>query len=141
MKRRWTRLSVTKASRAARPPAWFAPKPRFLPPTARRSSITRPDASSRAERTSRRRHACSGCPCRRLVFAEGRAELSAADDRGDQREQVGVVGLLAGGGQHRMDLPAVMGLVVEEMGDQKPQRSTHLAIGRTAEPGEVLGEP
>src|SRR6516165_7842426 len=120
MKRRWTRLSVTKASRAARPPAWFAPKPRFPPPTARRWNTTRPNASNCAGRTSRRRHASSGCPCRRLAFAEGRAELSAADDRGDQQEQVGVVGLLAGGGQHRMDLSTMMGLMVEEVGHQEP---------------------
>ena len=40
-----------------------------------------------------------------------------------------------------MDLPAMVRLVVEEVGYQEPQRCRHLAIGGTAEPGEVFGEP
>src|SRR6516162_3668678 len=40
-----------------------------------------------------------------------------------------------------MGLPAVMGLVVEEMRHQQPLFGGYLAIGRTAEPGQILGEP
>jgi hypothetical protein len=40
--------------------------------------------------------------------------LGSADDLGDQQEEVGVTGRLAGGSQHRLNLPAVMGLVIEE---------------------------
>lgn len=43
----------------------------------------------------------------------------SADDFGDQQEQIGVASLLPGGGQHRVGLAAMMGLVVEEMGDQQ----------------------
>jgi len=40
------------------------------------------------------------------------------NDLRDEQEQIGVARLLARGGQHRMRLPAMMGLVIEEMGHQ-----------------------
>ena len=63
------------------------------------------------------------------------------DDVRDQQKEIGIAGRLAGGGQHRMGLPAMVGLVIEEMRHQQPLFGGYLTIGRTAEPGQVLGEP
>ena len=46
----------------------------------------------------------------------------------DDQEQIGVAGLLAGGGQQRVRLAAVMRLMVEEMGDEEPLRRADLAL-------------
>ena len=63
------------------------------------------------------------------------------DDPRHDQEQVGVVDLLAGGGQQRVRLAAVVGLVVEEMGDEQPLRRRHLAVGGAAEPSQVTVKP
>src|SRR6516162_3240003 len=74
--------------------------------------------------------------------APGGAELFCLIyDLRDQQEQIGVTGLLAGGGQHRVHLPAVMGLVIKEMGYQQPMRGVDLAVGGPAKPCHVLIEP
>jgi len=61
-------------------------------------------------------------------------------DLRNQQEQVGIAGLLASGRQHSVHLPAVMRLMIEEMRHQEAQRRANFAIGRTAEPGEILLE-
>src|SRR5262249_59049480 len=50
-------------------------------------------------------------------------------------------GLLPDGGQHRVNLATVVGLVVEEVADQKSLRGSHLAPGGAAEPNQVFGHP
>src|SRR5882762_9641172 len=52
----------------------------------------------------------------------------------DDQEQIGVAGLLPGGGQQGMRLATMMGLVIEEMGDEEPLRSGDLALRGTTEP-------
>src|ERR1700746_2451185 len=59
----------------------------------------------------------------------------------DQQEQIGIAGFLAAGGQHRVYLATMMGLVIEEMRHQQTERRMHLTIGGAAEPGEVLVKP
>ena len=80
-----------------------------------------------------------------MKAAEGVASLrytrSLANDLRDEQEQVGIAGLLAGGGQHRMRLSAVMGLVIEEMRHQQPLLGGYLAIGGAAKPSQVVGKP
>src|SRR5258705_7792945 len=58
----------------------------------------------------------------------------------DQR-QVGVAGLLAGGGDHRVRLAAMMRLVIEKMGNQNAARCAHLASDRYAEPRLIVLQP
>jgi hypothetical protein len=55
----------------------------------------------------------------------------------DDEEQVGVVGLFAGGGDRRVRLAAV---VVEKMGHEQPLRRRNLVVGGEAEPGHLAGE-
>src|SRR6185312_4556750 len=57
----------------------------------------------------------------------------------DDQHQVGVAGLQAVRGQQCVRLAAVMGLMIEEMRDQEPERPTHLALRRAGEPYKVLG--
>ena len=40
-----------------------------------------------------------------------------------------------------MNLTAVMGLVVEEMRDEEPDRPGQLPAGAAGEPGEITGQP
>src|SRR5262252_8670043 len=57
------------------------------------------------------------------------------------QKQIGVAGLLAGGGDHRVRLAAMMRLVIEEMRDQEAARQAQVLLRRLAEPGQVAGEP
>src|SRR6516165_5191353 len=84
---------------------------------------------------------CCGTSCQTRAARRVVARPDYGRRSGDHQEQVGVAGLLAGCGQHSVDLPTMMCLVVEEVGHQQPQRCADLAIGSPAEPGEVLGEP
>src|SRR5207302_8227162 len=40
-----------------------------------------------------------------------------------------------------MRLPAMVGLVIEKMRYQQPLVGSYLAVGRAAEPGQILGQP
>ena len=57
------------------------------------------------------------------------------------REQIGVAGLLAAGGDQRVRLAAVMGLVIEEMRHQEAPRLAQLLLRRGTEPDLILGQP
>src|SRR6516164_1093666 len=106
--------------------------------------VCQPPGRQRALRALLRRSRyswCCGTSCQTRAAREWLLGRARADDIGDHQEQVGVAGLLAGCGQHSVDLPTVMCLVVEEVGHQQPQRCADLAVGSPAEPGEVLGEP
>src|SRR5260370_19929532 len=59
-------------------------------------------------------------------------------DLRDQQEEVGVAGFLAGGGQHRMHLSAMMRLGIEEMSHQQLMWGADLAVCGAAEPSQVL---
>jgi hypothetical protein len=57
------------------------------------------------------------------------------------QKQVGVAGLLTGRGQQGVRLATVVGLVVEEMGDEQALRPLQLAVGGATKPCQVAGEP
>src|SRR5665213_1317875 len=77
--------------------------------------------------------------------APGSGSGSGSGGSGDHlryhQEQIGIVGLFAGGGDQRVCLAAVVRLMVEEMGDEQPLRRADLALRGAAEPGEVGPEP
>src|ERR1700754_1494805 len=54
-------------------------------------------------------------------------------------EQVGIAGLAPRLRQHAMHLAAMMGLVIEHVGEQKPFRPADLGLDRSREPGEIAG--
>ena len=58
------------------------------------------------------------------------ARVQLSDHLWLNQEQIGVLGLFAGGGDQRMRLAAVMRLVIEEMRDEQPVRRAHLAFIR-----------
>ena len=55
--------------------------------------------------------------------------------------QVGIARPAAGLGQHRMHLAAMVGLVIEHMGDQEPVRPRPVAFGGERVIGHVGGQP
>jgi hypothetical protein len=59
----------------------------------------------------------------------------------NDQSEIRVAGLLAGRGDHRVRLAAMMSLVIEEMGNQNAARCAHLASGGYAEPHLVFLQP
>jgi hypothetical protein len=122
----------------------------MYPPTANDSpAIMSSPARTRAAQSPAARIACATVPGPLCGFAgEGRTPITLLDTRenrtirtcmpGDlggglsndvrhDQKKVGVAGFLCGCGQQSMRLAPVVCLVVEEMGDEKPLRSTDLA--------------
>src|SRR5467141_342188 len=59
----------------------------------------------------------------------------------NNQRQVRVAGLLAGRGDHRVRLAAMMSLVIEKMGNQNAARCAHLSSGRYTEPHLIFLQP
>src|SRR4051794_12004035 len=78
---------------------------------------------------------------RALGEEPGAPAIFLFDYPGDQQEQIGVAGLLPGGGDQRMRLSAMMRLMVEEMRDEQPFRRADFTLRRAAEPHQILIEP
>jgi hypothetical protein len=101
-------------------------------------------SASRASAPSATRHdALAPSPAADVARAglkEGKVKRSRKHLR-DNQKQIGVAGLLSGRGQQGVRLAAVMGLMVEKMGDEEPLRGTNLALSGAAEPHQILIQP
>src|SRR5947208_9089743 len=80
-------------------------------------------------------------PDPRSFSAAGASANRLGEHLPDDEKQIGVAGLLPGGGQERVCLAAVMRLVIEKMRDEEALWRRDFAVGGAAKPGQVRVEP
>src|SRR3954468_9466754 len=124
---RWGQMSRSANTRPSRPRPISTGSPNSVLCTIRPGRMSAPrSATYHNPRTSSALRSCIHCP------------------RGDEpgllhrhERQVGVARLAASLRQHAMHLAAMMGLVIEHVGDRKPLRLGHLRLHRPGVPREL----
>ena len=109
---------------------------------AKPSSDLQPSAATRTASERRlvaKRRRLSGKDLRYEVAPASSSAILPASIRHER--QVGIARPAASLSQHRMNLAAMMGLVIEHMGDQNPTRVRPFAFGRARIKGLLDGEP
>src|SRR6185295_9907635 len=131
--------AVTRSFSALINAPWLLRSSALMPPSVRSSAETEPVLPSAPTRTASSAGSSAAWATAARISCSIAFRSAIASLR--HQWQVGVARPAAGLREHAVYLAAMMGLVIEEMRHQGPDRVAHLPVGGEREPGEVAGKP